>query len=370
MAQNKHSHNIQSGLLTAALICFASFFATPTLSIAQNIKIGISLPLSGNAAPLGRQFIAGARLALQTVPAANNLSLVISDDGCDKELAKLAIDDIKAAGVVMVTGFLCNEPAYIAANALSDKNIPLLISAARSNRILKDKKRYQWNIWQMAPNDADIAHAAFEKLSRRWRSTPYAIVDDGTIFGRTQADEFRALMEEAGNKPQFVDNFRPAQSTQAGLIRRLGRSGVEAMFLATTAQDAALIARNMIEFGTGTIEIATGEAVGLLPYIEDNKDVPIGLLAIMREPPETLPGVKALLEVIEKAKLEPEPYLLLGYATMQVVAEFIHSGKADLSQNQYTTILGNVVFDAEGKNTQNPYQLFRWNGTKFIREGS
>ena len=333
---------------------------------AQVYKIGLSLPLSGNAATLGEQYMAGARLALKTLPSAKNIELIISDDGCDSELAELAVDDITNAGAHLITGFLCNEPVFTAVNLLKDSEIPILIAGARSNRILKDRARHSWNVWQMAPSDADASLSAYRVLVKRWRSTPYAIVDDGTVFGRTQADDFRSLMEEAGNKPQFVDNFRPAQSTQAGLIRRLSKSGVEAVFLAANGDDVALIGRNMIEFGQ-SLEIATGEAVSRLPFVEANEGIPVGLLAIMTPLPEELPQVKDLIARIEAEKLEPEPYLFLGYATMQVVTDYLNGGEKKFSGKQFETILGSIKFDENGKNTINPYNLYRWSGNTFSK---
>jgi branched-chain amino acid transport system substrate-binding protein len=335
-------------------------------AFAQSYKIGVSLPLSGNAAALGRQYVAGARLALENLPEANNIELIISDDGCDKELGGLAIDDIRNAGAILVTGFLCNEPVFTAANLLQKSSIPVLVSGARSNRILKDRRRHSWNVWQIAPQDAVVGQAAFRVLVKRWKSTPYAIVDDGTVYGRTLADEFRSLMEEAGNKPQFIDNFRPAQSTQAGLIRRLTRSGVEAVFLAANGDDVALIGRNMIEFGPG-MEIATGEAVSLLPYLEDKGGIPVGLLAIMQSPPEGIPAVQKLSKAFEIAKLEPDPYLLLGYATMQVVMGYLSDQEKNFANKQFTTILGPVKFDDAGRNITDQYFLYRWNGKTFVK---
>lgn len=335
-----------------------------TTSQASNNVVGLSVPLSGKAAPLGRQYVAGARLALQQLGKTENIELIVSDDGCDKDLAKLAIDDILNAGAELVTGFLCNAPVYSALDLLKDSDLPLLVSGARSNRILMDRKRHGWNVWQSAARDANVALAAFKALNKRWRTVPFAIVDDGTVFGRTQADEFRALMEEAGNKPQFIDNFRPSQSTQAGLIRRLKKSGVEAVYLAAGADDVALIGRNMIEFGF-TIEIATGEAVALLPYIEDNKGIPVGMLAVMLSPPEDIAAVKKLTASIEAEKLEPEPYLLLGYATMQIVSSYFAGPKPTFSGSKYSTVLGDVEFDDAGRNIISQYRLYRWNGKNF-----
>jgi branched-chain amino acid transport system substrate-binding protein len=171
-------------------------------------------------------------------------------------------------------------------------------------------------------------------------------------------------MEEAGNKPQFVDNFRPAQSSQVGLIRRLKRSGVEAVYLAANGDDVALIGRNMIKFGPG-LEIATGDSVSLLPFIEDNKGIPVGLLTIMPAPPEEFAAVQKLIKAIEAEKLEPEPYLLMGYSTMQVVIKYLGEADRTFSNKNFPTILGNVNFNSAGKNTTKQYKLYRWNGKTF-----
>jgi len=350
------------------LACLISVWAgiRPAIAVEKSYTIGLSLPLSGNAALLGKQYIAGARLALKQLPGGENIKLIISDDGCDEKLAELAIEDITEAGAILITGFLCNKPVFTALRMLKGKDIPLLVAGARSNRILKDRPRHDWDVWQIAPQDADGSQAAFNTLKERWRSVPFAIVDDGTVFGRTQADEFRAMMEDAGNKPQFVDNFRPAQSNQVGLIRRLSRAGVEAVFLAASGDDVALIGRNMIEFGTG-LEIATGDSVSLLPYIEDNTGIPVGLLAIMPSQPEEFGEVQKLIGAIVAQKLEPEPYLFLGYATMQVVLQYLASDDRTFVNKRYSTILGEVKFDGKGKNIANQYHLYRWDGENFIR---
>ena len=37
-----------------------------------------------------------------------------------------------------------------------------------------------------------------------------------------------------------------------------------------------------------------------------------------------------------------------------------------LQSREFTTALGSVRFDAKGDRTDNPYRLFRYDGTKFV----
>ena len=49
----------------------------------------------------------------------------------------------------------------------------------------------------------------------------FAIVDDGTIYGRELSESLRLAAEQAGLKPVFVDTFRPQADNQIGLVGRL-----------------------------------------------------------------------------------------------------------------------------------------------------
>lgn len=338
-----------------------------TPSVAQTpVKIGISLPLSGSAKSLGEQFLAGINLAQNRLKLEQKFKYIVTDDGCDRELSSLALDDLVAEKVELITGLLCNTPARIAVEKQNIHKIPLLASGATGIRFQQDRQRFGWKIWQISPNDLAVGNAAFAALSKRWRNIPYAIVDDGTVYGRNIADQFRALMEGADLKPQFLDNFRPSQSTQAGLIKRLKKSGVKAAFVATSADDIATIASNMKEIGP-SIEVVTGEAVALLPYLENAPPLPTGLLAILAPQPEQLPGYKDLAKQMAEQKFEPEHNLMLGYATMQILAQkFEKDGLFNnFSDQKFNTVFGEIVFDKDGANQFNPYRLYRWNGKSF-----
>lgn len=333
-------------------------------AFAETIKIGISVPLSGNAAQLGRQFVSGAQFALKHLELENELSLIFSDDGCSSELAQLAAEDLVAAKVSMIGGYLCNEAVFTAVEITKNSNIPLVVSGARANRITQDAKRYGWNVWQMAERDENAPRAAAQYFKNEWANLPFAVVDDGTISGRTQIDEFRARMEEAGLKPVFIDNIRPAQSTHAGLIRRLRKADVKAVYLAASAQDVATVAKNMGEIGLEAM-LVVPDTIALLPFEEEPVELQVGTFGIMIQQPEEHDGVKALKDTFDRNRLEIERYLLEGYATIQLISQMIKTKSGAYAGKTYSTILGDVVFDEQGRNRNSEYKIYRWDGEKF-----
>ena len=345
--------------------------ALPALAgaaIAKPVRIGVSLPLGSSSAKLSEQYLVGMRLAIHNESQPGQFELLPMDDGCDREIGALAAEDFAESNVAMVTGYFCSEPAEISATYLKDSGIPIIVTEARSVRLMIDRKKEEWNLWRMAPGDDFPAEAAFIALSKRWQNIPYALLDDGTIYGRTLVDEFRARMEEANLKPQFVDNFRAAQSTQASLIRRLRNSGVQAAFIGASADDISIISHNIAEL-SGKFDIVGGEVMNILPYQIDGKPLPKGLLAIMEPEPDQLASTKSLREQLASENIDPEPFVFKGYAAMQVVMQAIkdtpeNTTKALQSQT-FNTVLGDVKFNADGINTHNHFVLQRWNGKIF-----
>lgn len=360
---------------TAAAATMVASLLAAAPATAETLAIGLSLPLSGTASVLGQQFEQGARLAVQRLArpeAFDDVSLTVVDDGCDEDLAMLAAEDLRDAGVSVVTGLLCNVAVRAAAAALP-REIPLIVAGARSERILKDARKEDWNVWRMAPGDDAAAQAAFDALSRRWAGIPWAVIDDGTAYGRTLADRLRVLMEEAGQPPQFADNFRPAQSTQAGLIRRLRRSGVSAAFIAAGAEDVATIWRNRAELAAN-FEIAGGESLARLPWLSTDgparSTIYDGLLAVIRPHPGDLPGFTRIADAFADAGIEPESYAIIGFATIELVLAAMQPSPQEtrtaLLERRFDTVVGAVDFDETGANRFDSYALHVMRGGRFV----
>lgn len=356
------------------MIKFITFFIALTVSAfatanAEPVKIGVSLPLASNAAKLAEQFLVGMRLALHNESSTDKFELWPVDDGCDREISTLAAEDFAVSDVALVTGYFCSEPAEVAASYLKESGIPILVTEARSVRLMKDRQKEEWNLWRMSPGDDFPAEAAFQALSKRWKNTPYALVDDGTIYGRTLVDEFRARMEEMELKPQFVDNFRAAQSTQAGLIRRLRNSGVQAAFIGASADDISVISRNFAELG-GRFDIVGGEVMNILPFQTGGDPLPKGILAILEPEPDQLASTKALRQQLALENIEPEPFVFKGYAAMQVVLQAVKDTRKNttsaLQTEVFKTILGDVKFNTDGTNIHNHFSLYQWDGKTFL----
>ena len=126
-----------------------------------------------------------------------------------------------------------------------------------------------WPVYRLGPRGDDERNAAAARLTALWRDDLFAIVDDGTIYGREIAETFRAAAEQAALKPVFVDTFRPQLDNQIGLVGRLKKAGATKVFAGGDGDDIAIMGRDAAQLQAG-ITFAGGEnlriPVGDVPY--------------------------------------------------------------------------------------------------------
>ncbi len=351
-------------------ILFASISVLAVQSALAQQKIGLSLPLTGQAEPLARQFLIGAQAALSAEPQPGGATLVVVDDACDELVAQVAAAELLKSQVNLVTGFLCNISATVVANQMVASQIPLLVAGARSERLIKDREKESWNLWRLTPGDNDAARYAAEVLGKSWQNSAYAIVDDGTVYGRNLADAFRTVMDDQGLPPQFQDNFRPTQSTQARLVRRLRNAGITHVFIGAAAEDVAMIAKNANELNIA-LEIAGGEVLSIMPYLPQDTLPPDGLMAVIEKTMVDLDLPESIRQQFAEDNIEPEPYVLAGYQAVQIALAALRSTPQEttsaLSQETFETLLGPVSFNSDGTSTTQHYGFYQWRNNQFMQ---
>lgn len=331
---------------------------------AEPLRIGVAAPLSGPSAMLGEQIKAGAVLAGQR----SGVSLEITDDRCTAEGGAKAAQSFVAAKVAVATGFLCTDAIEAALPVLKDANIPVITVGVRTDSLTDHHDKTGWQMFRLGPRGDNEREAAATLLTRLWNDELFAIVDDGTIYGRELAESFRASVEQAGLKPVFVDTYRPQLENQVALVARLRKAGATHVFVGGDGEDIAVMARDAATFGD-SMAFAGGETLRVA-----DRTVPPAKGTLMVAAPEWADLAKAdVLSAFEAQKLIPDGYTLPAYAAVEIAraaAELAaSSGKpvADVLAGQdFDTAIGKIRFDAKGDLSENPYRLFRFDGTNYV----
>lgn len=342
-------------------ILFAAICAALPAHAAEP-RIGLAAPLSGASALLGAQMEAGATAAAK---ADGKAALVVKDTGCSAVGGAVAANALIAEGVDLVTGFVCIEAIEAALPVLSGAGIPVIVTGVRVDALTDRRDKTGWPVFRLAPRADAEAQAVAHILTRAWRSELFAIIDDGTIYGRELAESLRVAAELAGLDPVFIDTFRPQLPNQIALAGRLRKAGATHVFAGGDRADIALLGQAAAELGY-PLQIAGGEA---LRAARDEADLVAGTLMI--GPPDWAdiadPGVVAALR---RAGTEPDGYVLPAYAAVEVALAARRTAGdtpvADvLAATRFETALGAVRFNDIGDWAGTRYRLFRYDGQTF-----
>lgn len=349
--------------MKSLFLSLLAFLAITSQAAGAEPKIGLAAPLSGDAAILGTQMLDGATLAA----AGDARDLEIVNDACTAEGGAAAARSLAERGVSIVIGFLCTEAIEAALPILTQARIPVITTGVRADALTDRRERTGWLVFRLAPR-ADFERSAVAAiLTRRWSDVLFAIVDDGTIYGRELAESLRFSAEERGHAPVFVDTFRPQLDNQIALAGRLRQAGATHVFAGGDRDDIALIARDAhaLDF---PLVVAGGESLRSAPGEVDIAEgtLMVGLPEWSRMAPEDV------LARFRREGIEPEGYALPTYAAFQIadmVLDEARDGDADLSGvidgREFTTVIGPVAFDENGDISVNPYALFRYDGSSF-----
>lgn len=344
-----------------ALACFT---AGASAAMAQQTPtIGVSAPLSGPNAILGEQVSNGASAAAATLGA----GIDIQDDACSAEGGATAARHFVERKVAVVVGYLCNEALEAALPILKEAGIPAITIGVRANALTDRRDKTGWPVFRLAPRGDAESAAVAKFIPQLWRTTPFAILDDGAIQNRDRAESLRLAAEEAGLKPVFVDGFRPGLDRQPTLTKRLKDAGAQAAFISGDPADAAVIAASANEAGVA-LEIAGGEEFA------QTSPLPAGTVMVGLPTWRDVADGDTLAALDAKGVL-PDGYVLPAWAGVQIAASAAKGDAATSMAERVAafagaTAIGRVRFDAKGDLTETPYRLFRFDGRKFVPEAT
>lgn len=331
---------------------------------AQQTTIGFAAPLSGPYEALGLQMSNGAQAAASD----RQSEIIVEDSACTAEGGGAVAQRFVEARVAVVAGFLCTEAIEAALPILAKAGIPVVATGVRSGGLTDRRDKTGWPVVRYAPRaDAEV-RAAADILGKRWREAFFAIIDDGTIYSRELAEGFRLAVEEQGLKPAFIDTFRPQLENQVGLVGRLRRSGATHVLAAGDRADLAIIGRDAAALGYDLV-IAGGE---VLRSASDETDLAEGTLMIGL-PEWSEIADPAVVAAFTERGVVPDGYVLPAYASVEVAVQAVEAARTAgvpvfdiLQSEEFATVLGPVGFDDKGDRTDNPYRLFRYDGSRFV----
>ncbi|WP_099866605.1 ABC transporter substrate-binding protein [Pararhizobium haloflavum] len=349
--------------LTAAALMWP--LMTGAAGAEDSLRLGLVAPDDGTLSIFGEQ----AATALEAFAESRTdltVEVVPAPEPCDDEGAGEAASSLIEAGVDAVVGLFCVETIDAAMPMLAESAIPAITVSVRAGIVMEDALSRGWPLFRLAPSAEAEARRIAAIIAERWADEPFALIEDGTIYGRDLAETVRLELEEMGITPSFIDNYRPAEEMQFGLVRRLASAGVSHVFVGGDRSDVAVMARDAAAADLG-LTFMGGDAMraadGVVP-------LPDGVYAVTAQRPRDLDAQQEAIAAIETVLDErgsedvrpTDGYHLPLFAAAEILAE----AKKDATSMQmdealrsrtFKTAIGDIAFGRDQAIDGDTYRL-------------
>ncbi|QKV18055.1 ABC transporter substrate-binding protein [Oricola thermophila] len=324
----------------------------------ERTVVGISAPLSGYFEILGEQVEAGSRMALAD---RGDVETVVADDACSAEGGSRSAEALIAAKAAIVIGYPCIEAFDAAMPRLAEAGIPVIVLGVQAEGLGREREENNWPMVRLAPRSSDEALALATHLRTAWRTAGFALIDDGTLYGRQLVETVRFLLEEFNLKPVFTDTFRPQLENQVALARRLQKAGATHVVIGGDAFDAAVIGRDARAVGA-QLTLAGGSALVAPP---SDGTLPDGtIIAALPDWLERDPARDLAAKLPENLPAA-DGYFVPAHAAAEIaLAAIATAGSEDrvgldaLVGPTFETALGPVRFGDDGNLVRNLFEIF------------
>ena len=222
---------LSAALIVSALACTG--LLTGCDNPPDTIKIGVAQPLTGNIAALGQDVLNGVQLATAEINKEGfkikgkpvTIELVVMDDRSDPATGKAVAQQLVDAGVVAVIANLNSGVSIEAAPVYGAHNIAQLA-------ISTNPKFTQLGLattFRIVGNDTLQAKAIGSYAANQLGATKFAVLDDGTPYGKGLADGAAEQLTLAKKEIVVKQSFNEQTKDFAEVAEKMKSSNVEVL---------------------------------------------------------------------------------------------------------------------------------------------
>src|SRR5499426_268911 len=336
--------------------------------IAQTIKVGAVVPLTGRYAALGAQVRTGCEIGVEQINAAGGVTvagkkmpieLTILDDESDPTKTVARLETLATQGVVAYLGGAGSD-LHAAAASIGDKNrIPYLGIGFALNSIHKQGLRYLFSPFPKSPDLAKETFALLDgSIPAAQRPTKVALFLERTDWGKEMGSAWESFAKQNGYQIVASVEYAPGAKDFSDLILKAKSAGADAVFALPSPPDGMTIVKQMKELDFNPKAVVFIRAADPPVWSQNlGKDGDYFLLSPGWHFAARYPKVAEINDAHQKRLNRPaDPLVGPAYACVQILAEAItRAGSLDrekirdaIAATNMTTVVGPVRFRPDG----------------------
>lgn len=338
----------------------------PSPALAQEIKVGVILPLTGKLARFGEIERDSFLMAVEEINGGGGIhgrmiALIIEDTASRPGIGRLAIKKLISKDKVVVVGGGCSSPVtYEAAVLAQEEEVPFLINTASANKITEEGWKY---VFRLNPPVSEYPRALTSFLKDVARVRTAALLYEESPFGRFGLKKFLRMCKRSGFKVVMRRGYEVDRVDFKPLLIRLIKKKPELVYLVTHATDTSMIMHQAMELNFNP-KLFVWRAPGLtIPgsYRYAGHASEYLFSPALWSPHLPYPGAKDYYDkFVERFNSTPGYHGAEAYAAMHVIADALRRARSltpkdvrdALSKTDIMTVFGPVKFISYGKKAQ------------------
>lgn len=339
-------------------------------------KIGVALPLTGDAAVYGQALKNGIELALTELQGTSRpkVRLIYEDDQYSPKFAVAAVKKLisldKVSVIIGGAGSTTAEPIV----QICGSNHVVLLSPCATAPSLSGSSPYFFRLWPSDNYDGQVmAHTAFEKLGVR----KVAIFYVNAPYGQGIASVFKKQFENLGGEVSLEESYMQGATDFRLQLTKIKEDGADWVFIPGYIKEVTNILRQSVELGL-TVRFIGGNSLydpKLLELAGTAAEGAVFTIPMYDPKSDDLTIKKFVSAYKAQYGSEPDAFAATGYDALRVVLKAISlSGNGTSGEQIRQGMLqiknfsgpnGAVTFDENG-DVQKPLRLMTVKNGAFV----
>lgn len=362
-------------LLLCTSFCFFSFAFTP--AVADTIKVGIILPLTGKLAEFGQIENKSFLMALDEINAmggvnGQRIELIIEDTAGKPDVGRSTVENlISQKKVSIMGGGYSSTVTWAAAAVAQQRKVPFMVNTGSADRITEKGWNY---IFRLTPPVSEHYKALSSFLREATTVKTVAILHEQSLFGESGGKKFFRQCRDLGLRITMKGGYEVGVMDFEPLLTKVKEKNPDLVYMVSHVADAALLIRQSKELRISPRLFLGGTADFALREFRTNAGSASEYVfsTALWTPSVPYPGAKAFYNRFIKRYHHPTDYHgAQAYAAMYVIADALkRAGSSSprdvrdaLARTDLMTVFGPVKFVSYGNKTQQnslPVPLVQW----------
>jgi branched-chain amino acid transport system substrate-binding protein len=335
------------------------------------VKIGLVVPLGGEAGRVGLQMQRAAQMAVadQTETLDRKVELVAADDQFDPRQAVVVAGKLVQDEVWGVVGHFYSSTSIPASGVYHEAGIPMITPTSTSPRLTE--QGYD-NVFRACGRDDQQAVTAADFILTRLRARRIAVVHDRTDYGRGLAEALaRTVERRGGRRVVFTAQIAQGDKDFSALVARLTAAGPEVVYFGGIFREAGYLLRQMRQAGL-MATFVSGDATLDPEFVRiAGEEAATGSYLTFARDPTRIESAQPVIRQFQERYGPLGPYVLPTYDAMGALLHAIKLAKAKSSSPTklrkiirmlhtaaYAGALGRLRWDKNGDLVTSPYVIY------------